>query len=815
MMRNNLENKIRLNAVLIYFIVAAACGGIILYIYNLNERAAQQKENIEQYNMTLVLTNDLISSVQKAQSVANLYLFSNKRSYLLQFQALATSIDQRVDSLVAILSEQTLQYATLEDVVPLLHKKEATIAELAKQFDEYSALDTVDYTFLRYEPIVKTDSMIVITTQQDTIVPEESKTGFWKKLGSLFSSSPSKELGYSVVTTTQINTLTSVALDTTAILSDVRKMSEKTSKSYSRKIKSIEQQLAMLIVADQSLSEEISLLLIKLHQQTLDSTLEEVQKSELLLRKNYRLSLVFAAIAMLLVLFFIFLIISDVGRGRATREALEVAKKRTEDLMNSRHELLLSVSHDIKAPLTSILGYLDLWGKEEYAVAPKQQRWLASMQNSGEHILSLLANLLDFSRLERRKLQISKSNFDVDLLCKEVAEMFAPLAQQKGLAFEYKCAVGKLRNVYSDRLKFKQIAINLISNAIKYTHQGKVSVELTEQNDSLSLRISDTGVGMGKDFVESIFAPFARAENVATVEGSGLGLYVVKGLADILQGEIVIHSELNVGTTVELALPVEAAVENAVGAECEKQELPVCDHCKVLAVDDDSTLLAMLGEMLQSMGGTATLCRNRQEFKEQIARLPSFDLVLTDMHMGAISGKDILRMTREKSSSIPVLIMTAYGDYSLDKATADGFSGYLAKPFSLHTLASLLGKPSDCNDAAVASNGNFADLLAMFDNDRAAVQNILNVFAEDTLKHVGLLRKYVEDNDFGAAQALCHKMHPMFVQLGENDLASVLRKMDALRGKSAGHYPQWKEELTKFIGKTANLLKKIKEFLKR
>jgi CheY-like chemotaxis protein len=282
-------------------------------------------------------------------------------------------------------------------------------------------------------------------------------------------------------------------------------------------------------------------------------------------------------------------------------------------------------------------------------------------------------------------------------------------------------------------------------------------------------------------------------------------------LVNILQGEIAVHSELNVGTTVEVSLSAEAAAASAV--ECEMSNTPSCNNCNVLAVDDDVALLTMLGELLHDMGSTVVLCKNWQEFEEQLPHLSSFDLALTDRNMGATSGKDILQKVREISSSIPVFVMTAYGDYSLEKALADGFSGYLAKPFSLHSLAGLLGKQQENCTPVNLSGNDFSELLAMFNNDRAAVQDILKIFAENTVKHIGLLQQHISDDNFDAAQTLCHKMLPMFAQLGENDLAAVLKKMDLLREKNAKHFPQWKEELTKFIKQTANLLEKVDEFL--
>ncbi|MDR0418896.1 MAG: hybrid sensor histidine kinase/response regulator, partial [Prevotellaceae bacterium] len=731
-MKKTIENTIRFKAIIIYAIVVVVCSGIIYYIYDLNRRINSQKQNIEKYDKTLSLTNDLIISVQQAQSAVNRYLFSNRRDYIRQFQVFSKLVNEQIDTLIS-LQKDTLQTGTLYDIISLLRKKEATISELVSQFNQYSTLDTVSLDFQDYDPIIKTDSTIITTIRRDTIEHETPKKNFWGRLGNLFSSSSEEEKIFSVVTTTYTNTYKNVIVDTVAILSDVRKISEQTNQSYLGKIEAIERQVGTLIATDQSLSEELSQLLLELHRQTLDSTLDEINKSEEIIQKNYAFSIAAGVISLLLILVLIFLIIVDVNKGDATRKALEEEKKRTEDLMKSRHELLLAVSHDIKAPLTSILGYLGLFKKEKGQIEEVQQQ-VSSMENSAYHILSLLTNLLEFSRLEQGKIQVTRCSFNVKDLCREIMEMFSPIAHQKGIVFKGRYEVKELQYASADRLKLKQIIINLLSNALKYTIQGEVSLAITEKDSNLCFEITDSGVGMPSDLVEEMFKPFSRTERGSSVaEGSGFGLYVVKGLVNVLNGTISIASEESAGTKVEVRIPVDRASSDEVKPIVnESEEMNIDKHYNLLLIDDDISLLTMLNETLKKLGCFVTICRNILELENCLPHITDYDMVITDMNMGDTTGADVLQKVREQSASIPVIVMTAHDDFNLIDAKSIGFNGYLSKPFSNNLLINLLNRKVGVN----MSGKNFSSLHELFDGDEDAIKNVLRVFVEDIPKAV-------------------------------------------------------------------------------
>ena len=195
-------------------------------------------------------------------------------------------------------------------------------------------------------------------------------------------------------------------------------------------------------------------------------------------------------------------------------------KQLTEKLMKSRHQLLLSVSHDIKTPLTSIMGYMDLWKSNETSETRKQQ--IQSAQNSGKYILTMLSNLLEFSRLEQHSKQLHISRFNLIELMEEVMGMFYPFAETKNLLLEFDSQLDKPFFVETDYTVLKQILSNLLSNAIKYTLEGSVQLSLQQDDtDKVIFTIIDTGIGIDEKDMPELFKPFSRIQNPLKAEGSG------------------------------------------------------------------------------------------------------------------------------------------------------------------------------------------------------------------------------------------------------------------------------------------------------
>ncbi len=767
---------------------------MVLYIYDLLQKIDHQREHVEQYHKKLAFTNAFVYSVNQAQSEANRFVVSKKAIHLRSFRLETVKVEQMLDSL-EVNAGRTSYDSILRDISVLLRKKGDIVFALNKLFDNQNPIDSIneklqdlDASMLQQDTVQVTKT----TTIKDTVINTvPSKKGFWKRLSDVFSSSKKVDT-IVTVSTLKIDTVKLFPETKRNVISEMSGLTEQAIATYSSQISAIEQQVNHLILTDQEISIQISTLLNRLSGQAINSTLQEVQRSEYLVRKHYNLLVVTGGIFLLLILVFIILIISDANKGHAARKALETANERTKQVMESRHQLLLSVSHDIKTPLGSILGYLELW---QNGGAVSQQQ-MASMQNSGRHILALLENLLEFSSLEQGTLVVSASNFNLRELCSETAEMFIPLALQKRLSFDCNFDIGKDVELNSDALKIKQIIINILSNSVKYTLDGGIWFKAAYDDEQIRFVISDTGAGIPADQTNVLFKPFARVEkNNTLASGSGLGMYVVKRLVEMLQGTVQVSSVVGEGTRVEVTIPAKIVPEKSTHAITSKN---------VLLIDDDPALLAMLSDMLVKLGHSARICNNPTTFDRQEGSIEKYDLIITDMEMGTLSGTDVLKKIRSMGNKTTVIVMTGRGDFNEIKAIEAGFDGYLPKPVTMYSLRRLTG----CIDH---STNEFMSLEEMFDGDREAIVEILEVFIRSTTGNIDTLLNMIVQNDFRGAQALCHKMLPMFMQVGAVDCIEFLKKMDAARLEGEEQHPFWRGKCSDFINHAEKLIAKIRK----
>ena len=803
LIRKHYEGRIRWEAVIIYIIVIVLLTYMIYYVSNLKKSILNQRVAINHNEMVLNFTNDLIQNVNEAQAQAQLYTVSGKRANLRNFNKYLKNTIALKDSIVFYSDDDTENKKILNDIIGLLNRKEVIIKEITHQYDLFNPYDEISKIITDYRPQEKT-TKIVAVTKQDTIFRFADRQTFFQRL---FNSDIPRD-SIILVTTTTYDTITEeVPENRIDLMEGIKIYTEKGKEEYLKRLKIIEHQYQSFIKSDQKISEEISNLLLALHKQTLTSVMNAIQKSESMIQKNLTYSMYGGAVALGCILLFILLISRDIKRVSRARRAMEEAQRRTEEIMESRHKLLLSVSHDIKAPLSSIIGYIELMEMEKRNESDISR--LNSMKVSSQHILSLLSNLLDFSSLEQGKQFIKRADFNAAELCDSLAEMFRPIAENKQLKFFYHKNISDDLYVNSDQLKIKQVVGNIISNALKYTIEGEVHFGVYFINNKLVFSVIDQGIGIPNDKIEEMFRPFSKAENnPGLAEGNGFGLFVVKGMLEILGGNIKVMSELEKGSHFEIRIPVKV-VENKLLEKDKNTDTQMVNTIKklnILLVDDDNSLLSVIVAMLNKIGHNSDICRSYIEFNRYLNELDKYDLVITDREMGTFSGNDVLKSIKAVDPNKKTILMTARDEYSENYAMSEGFDGYLKKPFSIKELALLLNdnyteeEGKNCEYSA-----DFPQLCEMFNNDSSAISEILQTFVNATADNLVVLNDAITEHDFEKARAVCHKMRPMFIQL-EQASAQYLIDVDSRRGPDAKPLPDWETKGIEFMNQSDALL---------
>lgn len=402
-------------------------------------------------------------------------------------------------------------------------------------------------------------------------------------------------------------------------------------------------------------------------------------------------------------------ILRDIRRERRDHQRIIEAKAETERIMQQRERLLLTITHDIKAPAASIAGFIDLLA--EYVDRPKAIGYLKSIGGSAQHLLQLVSALLDYHQLESGKAKIHEESFSPATLIRECVGGMQPQALEKGLLLESNINVADSMVCRSDAFRIKQLVNNLVGNAIKYTDEGKVTVSTAYMSGRLTIGVADTGCGMTTEEQQRVFNAFTRLPGAQRKEGVGLGLSIAREIVERLGGSINLVSRKGEGSKFTVVIPMEMANENDDKAETtidiEIDETAEAGagisqsnenrnsgdkSLRILIVDDDKLQQQLLLEMFARVEGILLDITSTTHACEaiQLAHDIKPDIVFTDIEMPEMNGNEIMKRIRENGMAMKFVAITAHEPSIMPKLRNEGFDACLFKPFSVETLAATI-----------------------------------------------------------------------------------------------------------------------------
>ena len=815
-----------------YLLLIAIAVYAVSYIYNIVEQVAVEDFSDNQNRTKIYLVTNTLSLLYESEALGQLIVM--QQGEITHFNRTLNKARHNLDSLRTYITD-SVQLHKIDTIELLLERKRWNARRL---LDTWKEANTDSLYIVNFERIMAIPDTVInelqvqerIEVKQDTVVVPRRKRGFFRRLAEAFA--PAKEDTSIVVNSTfQVikDTLVNAYNPTDTIVSVLRSIQDSVTWQRKRLMELLIERAANLRYSNSIITQEINQMLRDIEEEEVNASLARLYKKQTLVHAASRKIGLIAVSSILVALLFLALISHDISRSMFYRKQLEKAKLVAENLLRSREKLILTISHDIRAPLSSIMGYIELLQRRHPDA--RQQYYLENMRSSSDHVLSLVNDLLDYQRLESGQIELHRLPFRVPALFQEIGMSFRPLAEAKNLQLEWVLQPEEMEQVYlGDTIRLRQVVSNLLSNAIKFTDEGKVSLIVSiEQVESyqyaLVILVRDTGPGIPYEERERIFGEFARLYGTEQVEGFGLGLSITRKLVQLMHGTLTLESEEGEGSRFKVCVPLPLAGNQFMAADMPTKEadpeeaLPTLDpslagqQVTCLLVDDDPLQLALTEELLKQSQVEVVCCTNPRKVCEWL-RSRSFAVVITDIQMPQMDGYQLLRMIRESdmegADRLPVVALSANVGKEQEHYREAGFTAFLNKPFTAAQLISLLNELLKVRLEPCAGF-DFSSLTAFAGEDSEASMGILRTFIEETQKSIEGLMAARAATDRVEAGRIAHKLIPLFAMLGANSLVQHLRLLE----KQDPELPSttWLQLLDEVVAQAQSLVEEAKSHI--
>ena len=664
--------------------------------------------------------------------------------------------------------------------------------------------------------------------KKTTVEVMKTRRGFFRRLADAFKKEHAETLSIKQDSNRaiidSITTPVNVAENVANILDQIDKKEKVATQDHKE---SINKEMEDLKIVSTKLALRSAKQLSDVHQRERDSMQKAINKAMAARRQLLWQIGLLTLITLFAIIVMIWFIWRDARKERIYRENLEAANEEIQRIMNQRERLLLTITHDIKAPAASISGFIDLM--KEYVTEAQGMECLQNIKNSAAHLSRLVASLLDYHQLENGLMKVQPVSFSPAQLVKESVEGMRLRAKEKGLSISYEMTMGMKKEAnqenetdkelfLADAFRIRQILDNLVSNAIKYTDHGGVNIKARVSKImgklTLTLSVQDTGKGMTDEEKQKVFQAFTRLKSAQGIEGTGLGLSITQELVSLLGGEILLRSTLGKGSSFIVTLPIEPAPKDdsqgdikqtsdhqeAKDSDNKKKAQQEFANHKVLILDDDKLQLQLLQEMLRRIAGDSWQVFACNHVIDALTILHNEQpaLMLMDIEMPEMNGTEMI--THINHTNMTVIAMTAHDTSIREQLIKAGFDDCLFKPFSMEKLSAILGIDSE-------PQSHFDALLAFAEDDEEAAKEILNTVKQELAEHLKNLKEAMEEDSLSIDKIgkAAHKLLP---------IASMMQMscLEELKALSPEHIQEnGEEEIRKKLKVVADCLQHVLE----
>lgn len=751
-------------------------------------------------------THQIVTQLYEAEIIGQTLRIGRLNEYP-KYKRAMKEASALIDSLQQLLTD-TLQQMRLDTVRSLLRNKEQNMV-LVLEAMKQSPTDEL-YRQQLDSLIMQQDSILSSThvrrrvvTHRNSYTIHHKPKKFFRRLADVFSpGKPDSTQVDNIIQEEYTDTIDEAYNPVDTIATMLTSIQHKVFQTRQESMRTLDARINQLRIAGGRVSQRVNQLLDNIEDDEQKAMEVRIAHEQDIRQQAAWTMATIAILAVLLVLIFFTIIWRDITRSNHYRKELEKAKLYAENLLVAREKLMLTITHDIKAPAGSIIGYIDLLIR--LVQDRRQQFYLHNMKSSANHLLDLITSLLDYHRLEAGKMDIHPVTFNPHELFESIYTSFLPGAEKKQLTLNFEENIPRTLNLEGDPFRIRQIAENLISNALKFTSQGSITIQVDYEQNRFTFRVEDTGCGMSIQEQQRVFQAFTRLQSAQGQEGFGLGLSITKKLVELLNGEITIESAPGKGSMfqVVLFLPkvTKAPITQVETLSDDKKQW------RILLIDDDRIQLNLTEVMIYDLFNHAQhsippvikCCTQPEELFKLIAS-ETFDIVFTDIQMPAMNGFELLQKLRSldvpQAKNIPVIAITARSDMDETDFCTQGFAGCLHKPFNQTELLKIFkthmqedwkgntvqtdSKPSDTE-----CTYNFSPLTAFSGDDPAAAHEILKTFIGESTKNYERMKQALSNKDMADLCNVAHKMLPTFTMIEARKAIPALQWLEFHRGNT-------------------------------
>lgn len=751
-------------------------------------------------------THQIVTQLYEAEIIGQTLRIGRLNEYP-KYKRAMKEASALIDSLQQLLTD-TLQQMRLDTVRSLLRNKEQNMV-LVLEAMKQSPTDEL-YRQQLDSLIMQQDSILSSThvrrravTHRNSYTIHHKPKKFFRRLADVFSpGKPDSTQVDNIIQEEYTDTIDEAYNPVDTIATILTSIQHKVFQTRQESMRTLDARINQLRIAGGRVSQRVNQLLDNIEDDEQKAMEVRIAHEQDIRQQAAWTMATIAILAVLLVLIFFTIIWRDITRSNHYRKELEKAKLYAENLLVAREKLMLTITHDIKAPAGSIIGYIDLLIR--LVQDRRQQFYLHNMKSSANHLLDLITSLLDYHRLEAGKMDIHPVTFNPHELFESIYTSFLPGAEKKQLTLNFEENIPRTLNLEGDPFRIRQIAENLISNALKFTSQGSITIQVDYEQNRFTFRVEDTGCGMSIQEQQRVFQAFTRLQSAQGQEGFGLGLSITKKLVELLNGEITIESAPGKGSMfqVVLFLPkvTKAPITQVETLSDDKKQW------RILLIDDDRIQLNLTEVMIYDLFNHAQhnippvikCCTQPEELFKLIAS-ETFDIVFTDIQMPAMNGFELLQKLRSldvpQAKNIPAIAITARSDMDETDFCTQGFAGCLHKPFNQTELLKIFKThmqedwkgntvQTDSKLSDTECTYNFSPLTAFSGDDPAAAHEILETFIGESTKNYERMKQALSNKDMADLCNVAHKMLPTFTMIEARKAIPALQWLEFHRGNT-------------------------------